>query len=206
MPATPDALASDTHARAVRRVRRHDPIRRDRILDAALHSIAEVGVAGSTHRAVAAAADVPLGSLTYHFASIQDLLAAAFARFVDEQNESYAARFVAVRSRDQLLDVLVDLVVDVPERSRSGTIGFELHLAALRSPDLRDLTESWTTHSRAELERFLPDADAARMDALLEGLILHALLATRPPERAEVVEQVGGALPARLRDGRGAIA
>ena len=51
----------------VRRARRVDPNRRQRIIDACLDVIAERGVAGTSHRIVAEAADVPLGSMTYHF-------------------------------------------------------------------------------------------------------------------------------------------
>ena len=40
-------------------VRRHDPHRRSRIVDACLDVIAAHGVAGTSHRRVAAAADVP---------------------------------------------------------------------------------------------------------------------------------------------------
>jgi len=46
------------------RRRRKDPGRRDRIIDACLEVIAEHGVAGTSHRRVAAAAGVPLGSMT----------------------------------------------------------------------------------------------------------------------------------------------
>src|SRR4051812_25534850 len=54
-----------------------DPARRERIADAAIAVVAERGIEGVTHRAVAAAADVPLGSTTYHFATLDDLLAEA---------------------------------------------------------------------------------------------------------------------------------
>lgn len=54
--------------------RRLDPDRRSRIIDAALDVIAEKGVAGTTHRRVAAMADVPLGSMTYRFHSMDELL------------------------------------------------------------------------------------------------------------------------------------
>ncbi|MFT4463877.1 MAG: TetR/AcrR family transcriptional regulator [Sodalis sp. (in: enterobacteria)] len=54
--------------------RRTDPDRRARIIDATLDMIAQHGVASITHRKIAAAADVPLGSMTYHFAGMQDLL------------------------------------------------------------------------------------------------------------------------------------
>src|SRR5690349_24946758 len=57
--------------------RRYDPERRQRIIDAAIRVVGERGIAGLSHRAVAAAADVPLGSTTYHFATLDDLLVAA---------------------------------------------------------------------------------------------------------------------------------
>lgn len=47
--------------------RRYDPERRQRIIDAAITVVGERGIAALSHRAVAAAADVPLGSTTYHF-------------------------------------------------------------------------------------------------------------------------------------------
>ncbi|WP_032796765.1 TetR/AcrR family transcriptional regulator, partial [Streptomyces sp. HCCB10043] len=60
--------------------RRYDPERRTRIIDAALTVIAADGMAGLSHRTVAAEADVPLGSTTYHFASLDELLVAALRR------------------------------------------------------------------------------------------------------------------------------
>ena len=69
---TPHSATAD--ATQVPRRRRHDPQRRDRIIDASLEVIAEHGVAGTSHRRVAAAADVPLGSMTYHFEGMDELL------------------------------------------------------------------------------------------------------------------------------------
>lgn len=56
-----------------RRTRRHDPRRREPVLDVALDVLAEDGVAGITQRKVTARADVPLGSVTCHFASLTEL-------------------------------------------------------------------------------------------------------------------------------------
>ncbi len=81
--------AGDRRCRPARRARRYDPGRRDRLVDTTLDVIAEQGVAAATHRAIARVADVPLGSLTYRFGSLTELLAAAFTRHVD----TVAARF-----------------------------------------------------------------------------------------------------------------
>jgi DNA-binding transcriptional regulator YbjK len=165
------------------RVRRYDPDRRTRILDAALEVIAERGAGGTTHRRIAARAEVPLGSLTYHFASLTDLQTAAFTRFVELQSALFEQLFAHVESPEQLVDVLVDLVHQGPSRSHSALLGFELHLAALRHPGLRALTQTWTARSRSVLARFTSPENAARLDALLEGMIMHALLTTTPEPR-----------------------
>ncbi|TDD56495.1 TetR family transcriptional regulator [Nonomuraea terrae] len=180
-----------------RRARRYDPDRRTRILDAALDVMAEHGTAGTTHRTIAARADVPLGSVTYHFASLADLQAQAFARYVELQSATFEKLFEDVETHEQFVEVLVDLVHGGPARHRSAVLGFELHLAALRNPDLRVLTQAWTWESRAVLARFTGPGTAARLDALLEGMIMHALLAAEPEPReatrAAIVQTLGPA-------------
>ncbi|MFI7615799.1 TetR/AcrR family transcriptional regulator [Nonomuraea terrae] len=180
-----------------RRARRYDPDRRTRILDAALDVMAEHGTTGTTHRTIAARADVPLGSVTYHFASLADLQAQAFARYVERQSATFEKLFEDVETHEQFVEVLVDLVHGGPARHRSAVLGFELHLAALRDPDLRVLTQAWTWESRAVLARFTGPGTAARLDALLEGMIMHALLAAEPEPReatrAAIVQTLGPA-------------
>jgi DNA-binding transcriptional regulator YbjK len=180
-----------------RRARRHDPRRRERVLDAALEVLVEDGVAGITHRKVAARADVPLGSVTYHFAGLTELCAQAFARYVDQSTAEYEALFTGVDSREALIDVLVELVRGGPSRRRSAILGFELHLAALRDPALRALTQEWTASSRATLARFTGPETAARLDALLEGMIMHTLLSTARESlartRAAIAQTLGPA-------------
>ncbi|MGS2591225.1 TetR/AcrR family transcriptional regulator [Streptomyces hebeiensis] len=177
-----------------RRVRRHDPERRTRILDAALDVLVTDGAAGITHRKVAARADVPLGSVTYHFASLAALQAQAFSWYVEQRTAEFEGLFTAVRTHEDLVEVLVELVQGGPSRRRSAVLGFELHLAALRDPALRALTQKWTGDSRAVLARFTGPEVADRLDALLEGLILRALLTTEPEPREATREAIVRAL------------
>lgn len=184
-----------------RRPRRHDPGRRVRILDAALDVLAEHGTAGMTHRQVAARADVPLGSVTYHFAGLAELRAQAFARFVELQDELFESLFDGVGTRDEFVAVLVDLVHASPARQRSAVLGFELHLAALRNPELRVLAEAWTRSSQAVLARFVGAETAERLDELLEGMIMHALLASGPRSREAVRATIENAVEPSGRGG-----
>lgn len=180
----------DTQPQGGRRARRFDPERGTRILDAALDVLADVGVAGTTHRLVAARADVPLGSVTYHFSSLADLQAQAFARHVELQSAQFEQLLAGVETTEQLAEVLTDFVHGGPTRRRSARLGFELHLAALRDPALRALTQAWTDHSRSVLARFTSADNAARLDALLEGMIMHALLATVEEPRAKTLAAI----------------
>ncbi|CAM5488856.1 hypothetical protein SGRI78S_04750 [Streptomyces griseus subsp. griseus] len=70
---------------------RTDPERRDRIIDAVLDLIVDEGVAGVSHRKVAARAGVPLGSMTYHFSGMDELLHEAFTRFSGDERQQRLA-------------------------------------------------------------------------------------------------------------------
>jgi DNA-binding transcriptional regulator YbjK len=178
-----------------RRPRRTDPQRKERILDAAIAVLASHGVAGATHRLIAAAADVPLGSLTYHFAGLEDLRAQAFTRLSERVTASYEAHFTAVSSTADLVEAVTDLVHGaVGADADEWAVTYELYLAALRDPALRAVTERWMRASRAVLERFV-DADTARaLDALVEGLVMHRMLSTAPATREQTREAVRRAL------------
>ena len=169
------------------RARRHDPDRKDRIVDAAIEVIAEHGVAGTTHRLIAAAADVPLGSLTYHFSSLEDLRTQAFQRHAERMSVNYAAHFDGVQTREQFVEAVTDLIhSDAGADAHDWSIAYELYLAALRDPALRTVTETWMRTSRAVLERFADPTTARGVDALIEGLVMHRTLSTSPLPREQI--------------------
>ena len=180
---------------APRAVRRHDPDRASRIVDATIDVIAEHGVARTTHRLIAAAADVPLGSLTYHFTGLDDLLAQAFTRHAERMATDYEARFAAVRSTEDVVEAVTGLVhADADADERDWAVAYELFLAALRDPALRTVTESWMRRSRSVLERFVDPTTSRGVDALIEGLVMHKVLSTRPVSRAETREIIARAV------------
>lgn len=154
--------------------RRSDPHRRDRIIDACLHVIGEVGVAGTTHRRVATAADVSLGSMTYHFDGMDELLRAAFGRFADTVANTFHRRLQAATDSDEARTAVVDLVLhDVFGSEDELVITHELYTLAARQPEYRDITETWMSRSRAALEQHFDPTTARLIDALIEGLTIH---------------------------------
>ncbi len=167
-------------------VRRHDPDRRDRLVDVTIDVIAEHGLAGLTSRRIAAAADVPLGSVTYHFDGLEDLVRAAFTRHAEQMARVFAEHFAAVTDRDSMLEAAVDFVLLGHRASEhQWAVAYELYLAALRDPALREVTEAWMQSSRDTLQRVLDPELARSLDGVMEGLTMHALLTTARPTREE---------------------
>ncbi|MFC7849448.1 TetR/AcrR family transcriptional regulator [Arthrobacter sp. NPDC057388] len=162
-------------------VRRHDPNRRQRIIEVALDVIAEHGVAATTHRKVAQAADVPLGSLTYHFTGLDDLLAAAFTKLADDTADGFEAALAGAGNADAAREAVVGLITGgmLGER-RNILLTYELYALAARSPDLRRVTDTWMARSRAALARHFDAETTIMLDALIEGLSIHRALALNP--------------------------
>jgi DNA-binding transcriptional regulator YbjK len=191
---TPDAPAPA-------RARRTDPERRDRIVEACIAVIAEHGVDGTSLRRVAAAADVPLGSMTYHFTGRDDLLRAAFARVADETADRFVARLERVEPGDREGGVraVTDIVLlDVYPTGRELVLTHELYTLASRDAGYRTLTNAWMRRSRAALERCFDPTTARVLDALIEGLTIHRALDTEPAPESDVelaVRRVAGLDP-----------
>lgn len=59
--------------------RANDPQRREKIIQATLEAVKLYGIHAVTHRKIATLAGVPLGSMTYYFSGIDELLLEAFS-------------------------------------------------------------------------------------------------------------------------------
>ncbi|MBP2414327.1 DNA-binding transcriptional regulator YbjK [Arthrobacter stackebrandtii] len=180
--------AGPVHGRARRR---HDPERRARISDAALDVIAEHGVAGTTHRKIAAAAGVPLGSLTYHYATLDELLGEAFTKLADRTADGFEAAMAQVGNQDEARDAVVSLITgELLNDPRTMVLSYELYALAVRRPELRRVTHAWMARSRAAIGRFFDPATTLMLDALIEGLSMHRALSLDPMPRSTVEEAV----------------
>lgn len=179
------------------RSRRHDPERRDRIIDACLDVIAEHGVAGTSHRRVAAAADVPLGSMTYHFTGMDELLREAFGRYADEVAGRVERRMASVTTREEALAAFAENIErDVLTTQRDLVLTLELYTLAARREEFREITAAWMQRTRATLAPWADPRTATMLDAMNEGLTIHRALATGPAEpglAGEAIARVSGA-------------
>ncbi|MGW3494947.1 TetR/AcrR family transcriptional regulator [Streptomyces sp. NPDC001020] len=157
--------------------RRYDPGRRQRIIDAAIRVVGEKGIAGLSHRSVAAEADVPLGSTTYHFKTLDELLVAALR----QANEGFAKVLAASGGledpRTDLAGELAGLMGQWLAGDRTGVeLEYELYLAALRRPALRPVAAEWAEGLAALLSSHTDPVTARALVALMDGICLQVLL------------------------------
>lgn len=100
--------------------RRYDPERRQRIIDAAIRVVGAKGIAGLSHRSVAAEADVPLGSTTYHFKTLDELMVAALRQANEGFAKVVAARGAFEDPRADLAGELAALIGEWLAGERTG--------------------------------------------------------------------------------------
>ncbi|MCX4833293.1 TetR family transcriptional regulator [Streptomyces sp. NBC_00006] len=157
--------------------RRYDPERRQRIIDAAIRVVGSKGIGGLSHRTVAREADVPLGSTTYHFKTLDELMVAALR----QTNEGFAK---VVAAHGGLQDPGSDLPHELAEvlgewlaGDRDGVeLEYELYLAALRRPALRPVAAEWCEELAELVARRTDPVTARALVALMDGISLQVLL------------------------------
>ncbi|MGW2490721.1 TetR/AcrR family transcriptional regulator [Streptomyces sp. NPDC001606] len=156
--------------------RRYDPERRRRIIDAAIRVVGRDGIAGLSHRSVAAEADVPLGSTTYHFATLEELMVAALRQANEGFGRVLAERLPEGGHGDLATELAAALGAWLGGERTGVELEYELYLAALRRPALRPVAAEWTEQATALLTRRTDPVTARALLALMDGIGLQVLL------------------------------
>ncbi|NED97167.1 TetR family transcriptional regulator [Phytoactinopolyspora alkaliphila] len=164
-----------------------DPDRRERIAQAAVTLVAEYGVHALTHRKVAAEAGVPLGSTTYYFASLDDLVAAALNKAAERSVADLREWERGLPADVNLATALADFVVRSVGEKRADTMAeYNLYALALHRPHLRQAAVDWD-NALAEVLQGRTDPLTGRMVAvLLCGLLMQAVLSDERPVRSDI--------------------
>jgi DNA-binding transcriptional regulator YbjK len=179
--------ATGTTPAPIRGERPQGNARRLLLLQTTLRLIADDGIDAVSHRSVAEAAGVPLGSTTYWFSSRQDMLRQALEHFARLEIETLRERLGAVLgrrlSRKRLVDEFTDLLAPQLGQARWRTVAqYALLNEAARQPELEPICREWTeAWQEALLEVFgslgtrEPELEARMFLAMLDGLLLEQL-------------------------------
>jgi DNA-binding transcriptional regulator YbjK len=165
--------------------RRRGEQRRSALLGATLAVVERDGVAGVSHRAVAAEADVSLASITYHFPTLDALLVAALQSAAEDLAVELHGRGseLGARPADELARLIEHNVV----RRRGRTLAlYELYLYAARRPELRETAGAWLEPLTEIARTFTGDPHKARLlVAALDGLLMQALIGAHAVDRQD---------------------
>jgi TetR/AcrR family transcriptional regulator, regulator of biofilm formation and stress response len=142
--------------------------------------VADDGVGGLTHRAVAARAGVPLAATTYYFASKSDLVIESFEHLVADRIRELDAAIAATPARMSVELAAASWAHVMAENLRATRWRLvaeqELHLHASRVDALRAIHRAWEARAMdyfevamAALGSGAPRADAALVLAALTG-------------------------------------
>ncbi|MBT0771222.1 TetR family transcriptional regulator [Kineosporia sp. J2-2] len=167
--------------------------RRRALLAATVEVVAEVGVARTTHRAIAARAGVPLGATTYYFPTLHDLIAAALEQAGeawDADLERWQSQLRAVQQSieddeepaTRLPVVLTHLVLEYLADQPRARLECELYLAAGHTPELRPLATRWLVGLRDILTGISDKTTGYALATVVDGVFLQATVTGEAPE------------------------
>lgn len=186
-----------------------NPERRAVLADAGLRVLASSGARGLTHRAVDAAAAVPVGTTSNYFRSRDALLGAlgerVFERLMPSASrlDPLAAQPVSVELVAAYVRDIVDRVLGAPELTLAL---LELRLEATRRPSLapvlaRTLATGFEGDIAFHVGRGLPGGarEVELLHYAIDGLVLDRLTASiHPPSAAVDVDAVVDDLVTRI--------
>ena len=160
----------------------NDPERRERIVSATIELLRDGGVVAVTARAVASRAGVPLGSVSYHFASVRALLIEASRRVVHLRIAALTEWGRGVTA-ETVVPRLAELIHQQLTVGRALTVvSYELYLLGLRDAEFREISAGSVRELRAHLRRYCAPGHVERLAATADGFQLESLFDPTPPD------------------------
>lgn len=168
---------------------------KQKLVDGVLEIIRHQGITAVSARSVATAAGANQALIFYHFGSVEELIAQACVIATESRVSLYRARFAAVSSVGDLLELGRE--IRVAERAEGNLAVLAQTLAGAQGSErlsqaTREGLEKWITEVRTALERVLagsPLADladpAGLAHAVSSGFLGLSLFDTVDPDGAE---------------------
>lgn len=155
-------------------------------MSAALRVITETGVKSVTHRRVCSAANVSLGTVSYHYADLDDLLLDAFSWYVDRESAKYEASFAVAHNDDDLADAVLALIDSLAGDTEVAILMWELYAEGGRDKRYRRLVRTWSKRAKSGVRAYCSPATATALEALWDGTVMQRLVGDGPLTRNEL--------------------
>ncbi|WP_441960596.1 TetR/AcrR family transcriptional regulator [Mycolicibacterium houstonense] len=166
-----------------RRVSPDPEKRRRQIVQAAAELIVETGSIELTHRKIAAKAQVPLGSTTQYFATLDDIRSAAMQYLADKVDDDIAEFQKALDSHGPSAAAFADKYLPQLHDRQTARAETALICAAVTNNDLRVHALRWYEGLVAALEPHIGREKATALGIFADGVTVHAALNDTPIDR-----------------------
>jgi betaine-aldehyde dehydrogenase len=159
-----------------RAVLRGDEARREQLLEVAIDSLAECGLAGSTLAQIAGRAAVSPGLIAHYFGDKDGLLEAAFRRLTGRVQRAVRSKLLASATARERVQAIVDANL-APEEFNQRTANAWLSFwgGVRYTPSLRRVQSAYQrrmlSNLRHALQQLLPAADARQLAAMIAAMI-----------------------------------
>jgi DNA-binding transcriptional regulator YbjK len=202
MPTAPFETPKNAPSQSAKNPRPRGLARREALLEAVLHIVAELGTDAVTHRRVAEVAKLPLASTTYWFESKEHLLTAALELAAERDIIRLREHVTAAPVGAAPLELAVSAIVSTADPIRSSLITtYALLLEAARRPALRDIAQRWTHAYLDTIGQLLEQAgssrprdDAELLLAAADGLVIEQLASGQASDLPPRLVRLGRAL------------
>ncbi|MFE2610838.1 TetR/AcrR family transcriptional regulator [Streptomyces mirabilis] len=188
-------------------------MRRRLIVEAAVPLIAELGYASVGVRDVAAAAGVSVGTVTYHFGSVQEILSEAMVLHIERYYAALSEAAAQAAGAAEALRLLVDALF-TEDTDRHWRMWFDYWNAGDQDPDQAfargqaERYEAWHTQIRELAERGFAEGEfssddldgfTVRFAALADGLALQRLRQAPPLSTEDARRHLNRLIDTELR-------
>jgi DNA-binding transcriptional regulator YbjK len=169
-------------------------LRREQLVAAAAKLFAEGGTKAITHRSVSETAQVPLATVSYYFASIDQLIDVMFAESLRRWSDARATLPEGVEATPETVaDVFSRSVLDTSAARYAGEL--QVYLAALSRPELADdvrTMQATIVGAAIELVRSAGAKEPELAASAILMMVTGALVASTSPDVD--LQRVGGTL------------
>ncbi|MET9973369.1 TetR family transcriptional regulator [Streptomyces sp. NPDC006356] len=165
------------------------PDRAALLVSATRRVIERAGIKGVTYRVVAKEANVALGSATYYFPTLEDLLSAAIRSSFEDDTLAARAWFKKARGDDPAAAIMQWFTAALSDRA-ALTAEYELYFAAMSMPELRHIAAEWHQAFADAIDLVVHDRERSFVvAAFLDACYMQAVLgAFTTPESLSPVE------------------
>lgn len=155
--------------------------RRKVIVSACLDLLLEVGAESLTHRMIAERADVPLGSTTYYFSSLDELVQEALHLGAQDTQNALTDLEQKLTANADIPGVLTSTLEGYIKEREQLQIWGEFNMMASHRAEFRPFVNLWKDGLVRILSQHMSEESALTIAVFIDGVQLHALVDDKMP-------------------------